>query len=355
MPSCRDVVPSVQAGRRRRLVANQNGQVFGTLPHAVPGRDPVAINSNIVNNDRLEMRVQMRVEETALSEDLQGVLLKPEKRGDLGVVVLGGSSGTIDVARARLFAERGAVVIALRWFGGPRQPPGICEVPLETFTPATDRLVQEGCDRIAYVGTSKGAEAALLVAVHDHRITTAVAFSPSSIVWAQVGPGLDGRVWPQRSSFTHNGHPLPFVPYDEKALVTLSREPPVAYLDLHLKSLRTQAARLAAAAIPIERSRAEILLVAGGDDALWPSEWFARALADRLAANNKRASLISHPKAGHRVLLPGETTSRSTQNAHGGTDVADRELGRAAWKTISTMLHLPKRGVKPEQALGRGF
>jgi hypothetical protein len=111
----------------------------------------------------------------------------------------------VDVARAGLFAVRGATAIALRWFGGDGQVPGICEVPLETFGPATDRLVEAGCDRIAYVGTSKGAEAALLLACFDPRIDAFVAFSPTSVVWANLGPGRDGVVWIGASEYPLSG------------------------------------------------------------------------------------------------------------------------------------------------------
>ncbi|MGO8657746.1 acyl-CoA thioester hydrolase/BAAT C-terminal domain-containing protein, partial [Rhizobium ruizarguesonis] len=87
---------------------------------------------------------------------------------------------------------------ALRWFSGEGQVPGICEVPLETFFAATDYLVELGCKRIVLVGTSKGAEAALLTAVYDPRISAVVAISPSSVVWGNIGPGLDGISWPER-------------------------------------------------------------------------------------------------------------------------------------------------------------
>jgi dienelactone hydrolase len=280
----------------------------------------------------------MRFSETALDEGLQGSLLTSERRSGLGVVVLGGSSGRVDVARAALFAERGAMAIALRWFGGEGQSPGVCEIPLESFAPAIQRLIEGGCDRVALVGTSKGAEAALLVASHDPRVDAVVAISPSSVVWANTGPGKDGVEWPLRSSFTHRGAPLPFVPHAAEALLSISRVPPVRYLELFHKSLQTFAQHLPQAAIPIERARADIILVAGEDDALWPSATFARALADRLRASGKAASLVLHPAAGHRVLLPGETTPRSTVNAHGGTDEADRALGRAAWSEISRFL-----------------
>jgi hypothetical protein len=157
----------------------------------------------------------MKVHEASLSRDLQGPILKPAEQTGWGVVVLAGSSGRVDVARARLFAGLGAVCIALRYFGGERQPPGICEVPLEVFTRATDRLIEEGCERVAYVGTSKGAEAALLIATDDPRVRVVAATSPSSVVWVNIGPGIDGVAWPQRSSWTRGGVPLPFIKYNE--------------------------------------------------------------------------------------------------------------------------------------------
>jgi acetyl esterase/lipase len=229
--------------------------------------------------------------------------------------------------------------MALRWFGGEGQTPGICEVPLESFKPATDQLVMSGCSRIAYVGTSKGAEAALLLAVHDSRIDIVVAFSPSSVVWANSGIGLDGTGFPLRSSWTFQGKPLPFVAYD----VTKMPAPQgglMHYLDYHDASLAKFAEAIPAASIPVERSNASFVLVAGADDALWPSERFAKSLAARLTAAGRRHFLITHPRAGHRVVLPGETASRSRTNAHGGTDEADCELGRRAWTVIEDVCGL---------------
>jgi len=281
----------------------------------------------------------MTFRETVLSGDVQGALLTPESPGDLGVVVLAGSSGRVDVARAKLFATRGAVTIALRWFGGEGQVPGICEVPLETFKLATSRIIEEGCKKIAYVGTSKGAEAALLTAIDDPRVDYVIAISPSSVVWANIGVGRDGIEWPQRSSWTREGAQLPFIAYDVSHQPG-QREGLTSYRSRHEQSLVTYAADLAEASIPVENARAEILLVAGGDDALWPSDTFASSIADRLKVAGKNAVLVHHPEAGHRVLLPGETTPRSSLHSHGGNDIADRELGNAAWNAISKLLNL---------------
>src|SRR3989442_8583513 len=123
----------------------------------------------------------MKVHEASLPSDLQGSILKPAEQTGWGVVVLAGSSGRVDVARAKLFAGLGAVCIALRYFGGERQPPGICEVPLEVFTRATDRLIEEGCDRVVYVGTSKCAESPLLISTDDPRVRFVASMTPSSV------------------------------------------------------------------------------------------------------------------------------------------------------------------------------
>ena len=104
----------------------------------------------------------------------------------------------------------------------------------------------------------------------------------------------------------------------------------VTYRSLYERSLQSCADPVSAATIPVEKAQAEIILVAGGDDALWPSDMFAKSIEERLASAGKTATLIHHPNAGHRLLFPSETTPRSIQHAHGGSDEADAELGRSA-------------------------
>jgi uncharacterized protein len=145
---------------------------------------------------------------------INGAFVSPSDAGESGVVVFGGSSGRVDTDRAKLFAQAGAKALALQWFGGRGQSPGICEIPLETFCEATDYLISRGCQRIVFVGTSKGAEAALLVANLDSRVNAVIAISPSSVVWGNIGPGKDGIAWPERSSWSWNGEPLDFIPAD---------------------------------------------------------------------------------------------------------------------------------------------
>ena len=104
---------------------------------------------------------------------------EPDQPCGTGVLVLSGSSGGSEV-RARSAAAHGATAVALRWFGGIGQKPGPWEVPLETFTDGLSRLTPR-VDRLALVGTSFGAEAALLTAVLDGWVTAVVAVAPSPV------------------------------------------------------------------------------------------------------------------------------------------------------------------------------
>jgi dienelactone hydrolase len=247
------------------------------------------------------------------------------------VLVLAGSSGAVDDERARLLAAHGATALALQWFGGPGQQPAPFEVPLEIFVEGLDRLAQE-CERLALLGTSFGAEAALLVAALDARVRAVVAIAPSPVVWA----GADGAR--QTSHWTHRGRPLDFVPFDESWVP--DTDPP-AYRSLYERSLAADPAVAERAAIPVERIEGEVLVIGGEDDQVWPGADFARAVAARRTTHGLDTRVVTHPRAGHRVRLPGEPpVTRGQAMARGGSPEADVELGAAAWPQVVDLLHL---------------
>lgn len=280
----------------------------------------------------------MGLRETPWAHD--GVLVEPEGRGNgTGVLVLSGSSGRVERDRARLLASAGVgAALTHRWFGGPGQPAGIWEHPLESFAPAVAFLA-ERCDRVVLMGTSKSAEAFLQYAAEDPAVDAVVALAPSHVAWANVGPGPDGELRPQHSSWSRGGSPVSFVPYDDAAAPV--GDPP-AYAPVYAQSLRTHEDRVAAAAIPVERFFGDVLLVAGSDDRVWPSVEFARALRSRRQALDLPTTLVTHDAAGHRVLLPGEAVATGGQRmARGGTEAADRALGERAWPHLRRVLDLP--------------
>ena len=255
---------------------------------------------------------------------------------DIGVLVLSGSSGRIESERARLFAELGMSALTIRWTGSPHTPKYVGEVPLETFIEAIDLLRDKGARRIGVLGLSKGAEAALLTAVRDPRVDVAVAVSPTAYVWDWSAVGE-----PSRSSWTWRGTPLPFVPMDDAwALEREDLEGPVAIRGWYERSEHVFPEHYAAAAIPVEQTRAEIVLVAGGDDEQWPSLPFAEKLVERrktpgAVGSDAPIHLVSSPDAGHGVRFPGESPARPpTVFAYGGTPEADARLGAEAWPVI---------------------
>ena len=175
---------------------------------------------------------------------VEGLRCLPDLPSGVGALVLAGSSGRVDSARAELLARHGAVAESIRWFGGAGQHEGPWEVSLELFLDRVARL-REDCDRVIVVGTSFGAEAALLTGAHSHDVAAVVAFAPSDVVWA--GVRADGTT---TSHWALGGEPLPFVPFDD---AWLPAEDPPVFVGLYEASRQRYPDRLDAAAIPVER------------------------------------------------------------------------------------------------------
>jgi hypothetical protein len=87
----------------------------------------------------------------------------------------------------------------------------------------------------------------------------------------------------------------------------------------------------------VERIRGEVLLIAGGDDRVWPSVEFAERIA--LARAELPTRTVIAARAGHRLTFPGEQPKTGGQRmARGGTEAADRELGELAWADVRRVL-----------------
>lgn len=268
------------------------------------------------------------MDEVALT-DPEGVRFLPAAGTGVGALVLAGSSGRVDVRRARLLAEHGVLAEAIRWFGGPGQHDAPWEIPIELFLDRVGELRRD-CDRVVVIGTSFGAEAALLTGALSDEVDTVAAFAPSDVVWAGVRP--DGEM---TSHWSHDGKPWPYVRFDPD---WTAEEVPPAYAGLYRASRRRFADLVPAATIPAERVR-RLLLVAGGDDRVWPAVDQAEAIRARRAARGQATTVVTEPLAGHRTILPGEEPIHGgISMRRGGDDAADRRLGLAAWTALTSML-----------------
>jgi hypothetical protein len=112
------------------------------------------------------------------------------------------------------------------------------------------------------------------------------------------------------------------------------------FADWYLASLMAVPERLPAATIPVERIP-ELLLVAGGDDQVWPSESFAADISARRSGHGRSTTVVSVPEAGHRTILPDENLPHGGQDmARGGTPEADGVLGATAWPHLIRTLRM---------------
>lgn len=252
----------------------------------------------------------------------------PTEPNCTGVLLLAGSSGRVEIGRAELLASRGARARAMRWFGGESQRPAPHEVPLELFIEQVS-LLRRDRDRVVVFGTSFGAEAALTVATLC-AVDAVIAVAPTSVVWAGAHDGAWSSHW------TLAGDPLPFTPFD---LDWAPDADPPAFRGLYVSSVARFAERAAAARIPVEKITGDVLLIAGGDDQVWPSAYFAQQIVAAREQAGLHTTLISHPDAGHRLLLPGEQPATGgVPMARGGTSTADAALGERAWPEIIRVL-----------------
>jgi dienelactone hydrolase len=262
------------------------------------------------------------------------------------VIVLGGFAGGVP-GDAFGFAQAGYAAFAVAYFGAAPLPRAADLIPVETVSRAVDYLrarPEVNPDRIGIVGVSKGSELALLAAASDPRIKSVAVVSPSAYVW--FSPAFDGER--DRSSWTVNNGPLPFIAPEERAeaalVQTYQSGGTFAFRDLYDASLgAASAANVASATIPVERIRGPILCIAGDDDREWDSAGACNVIAARRKAahTGSRDEVAIEPGAGHALALSGRplpdvVPSGKMKIRLGGSLAANARAGADAWnRTLS--------------------
>lgn len=252
------------------------------------------------------------------------------KRGP-AILVLGGSEGGEGVSKAvgRKFALAGYGVLAVAYFRTPGLPEQLQEIRLEYFRAATDWLAANplvDAGKIGIWGASKGGEAVLLIASHDPRFHAVTASVPSSVVWQGINYA---NFMDNKSSFSLDGKPMAYLPYDNSAAFT-------GTLDLYQRSL-AKLAEHPDAVIPVERINGPLLLISGADDKMWPSGPMAKQVIARLDARHFRFAhrQLDYPDAGHAIAFPdapAKPAGNSPFMAMGGTEEGNAAARADAWK-----------------------
>ena len=255
---------------------------------------------------------------------------------------------------AGLLAAEGFSCLALGYFKVAGLPRRLVEVPLEYVETALGWLREQPqvCGRrVGVVGSSKGAELALLSAsMFPDAIGAVVPYAPSSVAFAGIAVGGDGR---RRSSWSYRNSPLPFVPYPPRVRPTLGARG-LSLAPMYRAALDNTEA-VAAATIPIERSDAPILLISGGRDRMWPSSTMADMITARLAqaGKNDQVTHRRYPDAGHsfmpwapnirsklgrRIVNQMRLTGLGAPFELGGRPRANRDALHDAWPKVIAFL-----------------
>ncbi len=221
------------------------------------------------------------------------------------LVLWGGSEGDLGGApEAALLASHGIPTLALAYFDDPGLPCRLEDIPLEYFVKAINwlrRQRQVDPRKMWIDGASRGAEAALLVASHfPAQVHGVVAIAPTYYVFG-----------------ANPGH----------CQISGPKTPPPAWT-LHGKPVAPRGV------IPVRQITADLLLIAGGDDTVWPSFVYAPQIMAHLPHNGAPHRYLYYPQAGHIVLgIPYSVVPNEFLD-DGGTTASDSAAWMRAWPAM---------------------
>ncbi|MBU5360601.1 hypothetical protein KQI58_05865 [Enterococcus raffinosus] len=273
------------------------------------------------------MEIKKIVVEKVDQGRLQGFYLKDGDADSLGAaIVFGGSEGGCNYQKAEELAKAGFEVLALFFFGKPNLPSELKQVPIELFEDALDYVKEhfENSAKLIVLGESKGAELSLLLgSEYNQSIDKLIGIVPSSHVFYGLG-----SMAVETSSWTKNGQEVPYL-----SLVTVRkkirlatirplmhylartfRKKPVSFRNIYELCIALNENR-EAARIKIEKFQGELLLIAGDDDQLWPSNQMVEELQRQ--RSGLTTEVLVFPGVGHSIggavqtstlILGGEET-----------------------------------------------
>lgn len=273
-------------------------------------------------------------------DGLVGTLFQPAGAGPHpAVMVLNGSGGGINEARAALYASRGYSALALGYFKAPGLSDYISNTPLEYFERGLAWMRRElvpADDFIALSGQSRGGELVLLLAsLFPDAVSAVIGYVPSALVHggqaaADPAVGRDGPAW------LYRGQPLVHLWNDNRHASWAARDAGQRNAVSMNTALEDDDA-VERARIHVERIRGPVLTLTAGDDAAWPSSRFGQMVSTRLQHFDHPWPVLQRdfPLAGHSILLPYIPTTYTDD----GQPEANAQANEQSWQAVVEFLH----------------
>ena len=269
-----------------------------------------------------------------------GHMVEPES-GNIGhivIVIMGGEKSIVSgVKVAEKFADFGITGISISLYGAEGLQKHVDRIPLEMFEPVVKYLKEvKQAKSISVYGFSMGSVYAALVAKYIGGIDNLILCAPSHVPFE--GTDAVNNRMTGHSIAMYKGTEIPYVSpdffnsgfmgryvYDEEAgrkvtnMWLIYRN---AYKD---KKLETSAD------YHLETSGARILIVAGGEDEVWPAEYSAKYIQSGLkeAGYAKEYKILVYPKASHLIgIMPSKERNKWLYRAIPIIGLLYRSLGK---------------------------
>ena len=197
------------------------------------------------------------------------------------LVFFGGSEGGMSMTSARSAPERqayldaGFALLVVGYFGLPGIPAGLDRIELGGVLDAIEDTRSNpaiAAERLSVLGVSKGAELALLLASRSAQISTVIAVVGSDVVFASP------QWYSTSSSWSWQGQPIAFVPFSLRSTLPLLQGNIRRSYEIAMQNQQAYQQAL----IPVQQMQADVLLISGTADELWPSSEMSDRIIQRL-------------------------------------------------------------------------
>ena len=249
-----------------------------------------------------------------------GHLAAPDSGSDRAVIVIMGGEHSLlpGIKIAQRFADYGLTGLAVSLFGADGIPDAPDRCPVELFEAAVNYLRHTmHIPHISIYGQSMGTIFAVLTARYVDGIESVILVSPTHVAFE--GTTKDRKHMTGHSIATWRGADVPFVRADFSGGKSsrYQKHPaashPVMGMWVAFYNAYQDKAREREALLPIEQTGARILLIAGGGDEAWPSEYSVNTLKAHLERVNYSwdVKAIIYPNVSHLTgMMPNKAREK---------------------------------------------
>lgn len=285
---------------------------------------PMIINLNFESeNSNIQVSLERSFKTDDISildinEGFHGRLFSNKNAGNKIILLITGSDGDTEVLdlMAGPLSSRGFNVLTVPYFAVPGLPATLEKVPLEYFEKVFkwikhNTIINKRRDEETEIyihGTSKGAEAALLLASRYKEIKKVAAIEAHGYVFQ----GLNGFAFSDNtsSSFSYGGKSIPFIKcyndiFYEELKKCNEKGIPFGFASTHKKCV-DMADNKEEARIKIENSEADLLITTGKEDNIWNGYEGCKVLMANLKKNNYKHNVefLVYEHMGHPMPIP---------------------------------------------------